>query len=442
MRSAPVPVLIVAACCAAAPTAQAAVSTPTRVSPSGQRVQDQAVGAGGGRTAVLMSAYTSRAGQWKYGVYARIGTPRRIGPLQRLAGRQGRTPSIAVGADGTAVAAWVESRIGPRVSIAPPGRPFGPVRQLTATTASAPSPRPTVTLAGVAVTSAGRAVVTWRAGSSVEAATADAGRRFRSTAVLGTSRTYMPTITVGLAGTAVVGWIDTPEPPQPNSPGPGRGALVQATTLLPSQTAFQTPTTLATLGYWGSSWGALGTGPSGAVVTWTQATELRVSRAGLTGEFSAPSSMLPSTRNSFGVATENDGATTVLWRTLEYAGAESDTVSRGAVYASTLPLNAGPTPAQTLSGAGWVPGNPQVAALASRTLAAWGETRTNRTSRLRVAIHRPGQPWQTLPTVRTENIELFTVRAAGSAHHGAITWVQNTSGDERSGPLYLATYRP
>ncbi len=48
-------------------------------------------------------------------------------PIQ-LAARRGETPSVSVGADGTAVAAWVETGVGVRVAIATPGRAFGAAR--------------------------------------------------------------------------------------------------------------------------------------------------------------------------------------------------------------------------------------------------------------------------------------------------------------------------
>jgi len=117
-----------------AASAQARVTAPQPVSPRGLLVQERAVAAGGGRTAVLMAGYVPSARPQDFSVQARLGDATSLGPLQRLAG-DGYGPRVAVGADGTAVAAWSAHprRAGAmlRVASARPGHNFGRVQTLS-----------------------------------------------------------------------------------------------------------------------------------------------------------------------------------------------------------------------------------------------------------------------------------------------------------------------
>lgn len=428
-----------------APAAEARVTTPVRVSPSGTRVQDSAVGAGGNRTAVLMSTYTRSGGRRHYELYARVGTSRRLGALQRLARRRGGTPSVAVGADGTAVAAWVEDRTGPRVAVAPPGKAFGAPRQLNATTANLASPRPAIMLGGVAVTSLGRAVVTWSAGSSAEVATAASGRAFGPTRVLGTSGFSPPSVTVGLEASAVATWLDTPLEPAPGA-APADARLL-ATTLAASRASFDVPTTLVAYPSWSRA--HLGTGPGGAVIAWQQDQQIRVVRPTIDGGF-APARGVPAAEivEGYGAVTEGDGAMVVGWLGVSYPSTQplapgTAAVPLSAVRVSVLPNSSAPSTTQNLSTEnGWFASRPRLSALADRTLAVWGETDDQNASRLRLMVHRPGAAWRPQTSVPTRGLELASMNAAGGAHHAALTWIQITSRSEGSGPMYLATYRP
>src|SRR5918998_4203426 len=170
-------------------SARASVSTPKPVSPRGLLVQQSAVAAGGDRTAVLMAGDRAPAGRRDFSLHARLGNATSLGRLQRLATGDVHGPQVAVGADGTAVAAWTaHPRSGMsllRVAIARPGQDFKAVQTL--------SHAPSILLGGVDVTAQGRAVVAWRPGTSgtpVQVAVASPGRRFAAGQTLGDSRYY------------------------------------------------------------------------------------------------------------------------------------------------------------------------------------------------------------------------------------------------------------
>ena len=165
---------------------------------------------GGGRIAVVMLGYRSSR---DFSLQARTGSARGLGPLQRF-DTTGEFPQVAVGADGTVVAAWVAQRQGStpvlRATVARPGHNFGRVQGLSHARSMA--------LGGVAVTARGRAVVAWRRGTSgtpVQVALAAPGHAFGAAQTLGTSRQNVPAVAVAPNGTVLVTWLDTPAPPQP-----------------------------------------------------------------------------------------------------------------------------------------------------------------------------------------------------------------------------------
>ena len=121
----------------AASAAARVVVAPEPVSPRGRVVQDLDVAVGGNRTVVLMVTYVQtgtrlRPREHDWAVLARVEAGSRPGRLQRLSGGGGSAGGmdVAVGGDGTAVAAWVDDngrRVSlVRVAVAAPGRSFAP----------------------------------------------------------------------------------------------------------------------------------------------------------------------------------------------------------------------------------------------------------------------------------------------------------------------------
>src|SRR5512144_3205657 len=139
--------------------AGATISSPKRISSSNLRIQGVAVGAGGGRTVIVMDGYDPKPNPNEFEVLARLGTATSLGSARRLAGG-GYLTGVAVGADGTAVAGWTQTINGKqtwRVAIARPGKSFGSARTLG---------DPGVFTGGLAVTPKGRIVAIWRTRSS------------------------------------------------------------------------------------------------------------------------------------------------------------------------------------------------------------------------------------------------------------------------------------
>jgi hypothetical protein len=431
------PVLVAALSLSAAP-AQARVSAPQPVSPRGLLVQQSAVAAAGGRIAVLMAGDLPAARPRDFPLLARLGDVTGLGRLQRLAGDVSG-PRVAVGADGTAVAAWTahprRATTVLRVAIARPGHNFGQVQTL--------SQARSVKLGGVGVTATGRAVITWRPGTSgtpVQVAVAAPGHRFGAAQTLGVSRSYAPALTVAPSGTVVVAWLDTPSPPKPPPAPPqaGTAARVLAATLTAGAARFGRATELSTLGYWFYGPDAA-SGPGGAAVTWRQ-TPIEKRLVSLTDANALqPAVPLP----SFGYSVENGdhlalgipagGTTVALWREVRTRTAEDPALTYAAVKSSVQEPGGAFSPAETLSPSGWIAGPPQAGALTDRTVAAWSESRRARRPRLRIAVRRVGQGWALLPPLPAGAIDPFTVRAAASPRYAVVAWVQDVGTPGRAG---------
>ncbi|HEY5142241.1 MAG TPA: RCC1 domain-containing protein [Solirubrobacteraceae bacterium] len=448
MRAAVTAMVACAALTACAGAAQAGVTSPQPVSPTGFHVQEGAVATGGGRIAVVMLGYRSSR---DFSLQARTGGVRGLGPLQRLDGSV-EFPQVAVGADGTAVAAWTAQRRNStpvlRVAVARPGHSFGQVQTLSTLS-------PMGALGGVGVTSTGRAVVAWRRGASttpVQVAIAAPGRPFGTPQTLGENRQSgpsgtVPVVTVAPSGTVVVAWLDTPTPPQP-PPAPPltvRTARVLAATLAAGAARFDPSTELAALSASGPE---AASGPGGAAVTWRQAaTEVRLAPL-TTGNVFAPAVLLPPYRHRWdGGADLGDhvalglpagGSNDALWR-------ESRTrnfkLTFAAVKSSSRPSGGVFSPAKQLSTSGWLAGTPRAGALTDRTVAAWGETGPGR-PRVRIAVRPVGRGWTVLRPLPAPEIDTNRLRAATSPQYAVVTWIQVVDKLDGGGRLYLTTYRP
>ncbi len=433
--------LVASACCAGAlmggALAQARVTTPVPVSPRGMQVQQTDVAAGGGRTAVLMAGYVSPARRSRdWSLRARLGGVRDLGTPVRLASGFVSAPTVGVGADGTAVAAWTAGTV-LRVAVARPGHNFGRVQTVSRARA----------LGGVGVTASGRAVVTWRLGTGVQVAIAAPGRPFGASQTLGDSRQDVPAVTVAPNGTIVVAWLDTPSPPQPPPApqGPLAPARILAATLATGAARFSSTAELATLSYWISGPGAA-SGPGGAAVTWRQTPiEQRLAPLGAGDTFQAfvplaatgpPGNEDATFSDRLALAIPAGGTNVALWLETRSGTAVVKTSTRRAGGAFST--------ARTLSASGWLAWPPAAMALSDRALAAWTETR-GRQSRVRLALHPVGRGWTALSPLPTRSLDALTLSVAASSRYAVITWIQDVGTSRTSlggGRMYMTTYRP
>ncbi len=426
--------------------AQAGVTRPQRVSPHGMKVQQGDVAAGGGRTVVLMEGYVATTHTQSWSLLARTGGVRGLGAPVRLASGAADRPRAAVGADGTAVAAWTarprRGTVALRVAVARPGHNFG----RTQTLAQAPSVSP----GGVAVTAGGRAVVAWRLGTSttpVQVAMANPGHLFGATRTLGVSRQSAPAVTVAPDGTTVVAWLDTPPSPKPPPAPPPTvtTARVLAATLAAGSSRFRSATELSTLTFWFSGPGAA-SGPGGAAVTWRQSPiEQRLAALGPGGHFEPvvplASAGPPRTADAglsdrLALAIPDARTTVALW--LE-AGA-----GKAVVKAGTLRAGGAFSAARRLSARGWLAWPPAAMALPDRAVAAWSETR-GRESRVRLAVRPIVGGWVAPAPLNTRALDVLSLAAAASSSYAVVTWIQDVATSRTSlggGQMYLTTYRP
>ena len=436
--------------------AGATISSPTRISSSNLRIQDIAVGAGGGRTAIVMDGYDPKPNPDEFEVLARLGTATSLGSAQRLAGG-GYVTGVAVGADGTAVAGWTQAINGRRtwrVAIARPGKSFGSARTLG---------DPGVRGGDLAVTPRGRIVAIWRTRSSdhsVRVAIAPPGGWFGGAKTIGVARQDQPLVASGPDGTVVATWLDTPPAPQPPpAPAPtDRTAEIEATTLASSASAFAAPATLASFTYWGSG-PALSTGPGGVVVSWPQPMESAGTMRKLVrllphATFESAFDLLDLTASApiAGIGLENtlalglpsDLTIRALWQDAKTKNGESDQLTSSVVKTSSRPA-AGEhglfSAAKTLSTAGWLAGGPEAGALTDRTIAAWGEAAKTKPSRLRIAI-RSNANWTVASPLKAPNLDTNSVSLAAGSRHVPVVWIQHPDAKRPGGQAYLATYRP
>lgn len=433
---------------AAAAPAAASLSASQRISPSQLRIQQVDVAAGGGRTAVLLSGYDPKPDPDRFTLTARLGTPSGLGSPQTLA-TTSALGTVAVGADGTAVAVWNESRAGNReilrAAFARPGKGFGAARTLAQATRVAPG--------GVVVTRTGRAVVSWREGGGpvrVLLAVAAPGGAFGAPREIAGAEAA-PALGVAADGTVVAAWLDTPPAPSPPpAPPPAdRTAEVNAATLAPAATRFTRATTLDTLTYWPGSSPGVASGPGGAAIDWRPPGATKQLVSVLPGGVFAPAVATPPMPTIAGIGLSgvlalglpSGGSIDALWQLARTRGAESSVLTSSVVQTSTLRPGGTFSPARTLSASGWLAGSPEAGALADRTVAAWAETANTRPSRLRLAVRRRGA-WTTLTPRTTPVVDSGSVDLAAGRAHVPVVWIQRPDVRSPGGRAYLATYRP
>ncbi|MGZ4294671.1 MAG: hypothetical protein ACXVRM_10555 [Solirubrobacteraceae bacterium] len=386
---------------------------------------------------------------------ARLGTTTRLGPLQRLAGGGIESLQVAVGSDGTAVAAWTArprgSRLVLRAALAAPGHRFGRAQTLSQAREMA--------LGGVGVSATGRAVVAWSldtSGRPMRVAVARAGGRFARAQTLGPCQDW-PAVAVAPNGTVVVAWME----PSTLVAAPS-AYRVLAATLARDAARFTAPTELATIPSGPGSMSTLvfgpkaASGPGGAAISWRQVPGTEgwlVSHTGVAslnsdGSF-APAAALPPSTYSAGLGGDPahlalgipvGGSTVALWHEVRTHG---NTVTSFAVKTSLRPRGGDFSPATRLSATGWLAGLPQAGALRDRTVAAWGEYgRPGHHPRVRVAVRRVGRAWARLPALTAPGLDAGSVAEAAAPHYAVVSWIQIRRTSKGGGRLYLTSYRP
>ncbi len=423
------------------------MSTPQRVSPSTLRVQGLAVGAGGPRTVVLLEGYDPRPNPDVFTLTARVGTATRLGSPQTLA-RTSVISQVAVGADGTAVAAWTErTRSGAqtvKAAIARPDTRFGTVRTVV--------PPGRVTLGSVAVTAQGRAVISWRTGDPsgrTSVAIAPPGGRFGPAQTLGDVQ-GLPVLAAAPDGTVIASWIDTPPAPQPPpAPAPtDRTSEVYAAALAPDAPRFGAATQLDSLQMWFSGPG-VGAGPGGAAVFWRFAGMQRRLVSVLPGGVFTPAVVTPPMLTAAGIGLTDglslgfpsNGSTVAVWQDAVPKSAESSELSSSVVRTSTRVRDGAFGAARTLSARGLLAGFPEAGALTDRTVVAWDEGSRTTPGRLRVAVRYRGA-WTVRAPITTPGADSGSLGLAAGRTHVAMVWLQRKNIREPGGEAYLATYRP
>lgn len=422
----------------AASAAARVVVAPEPVSPRGRIVQDLDVAVGGNRTVVLMVTYVQtgtrlRQREHDWAVLARVGAGSRPGRLQRLSGGGGSAGGmdVAVGGDGTAVAAWVDDngrRVSlVRVAVAAPGRSFAPPQTIARV-----STRYSHQLAGVVVTASGRAVVAWSdpedARRAVRAAIREPGKRFGPPITLDPGRLEQPEPVVAATpwGSVLVGWSTFPPPPTEPA--------VLARTLRPGAKRFGAPVTLTQPPAYFPGRLAAVSGTGGAGVTWQQQTSNDYNAAKLrmfaaltrdgrfvTGKLPFPIAELTTGWDTLQLALPSSGRVVAAWADM-YGRGTNQQITSSTVSTSTRPPGSRSfSPVRRLSASGWIASPPALGVLGNRTVAAWTERR-QRTSRLRVAVRPDRGGWtkpQTIPGARAASLY-----AAGSRQRVAIVWAQ------------------
>lgn len=436
--------LAVLATAAAASPAHAAITAPVRISPSDVRVQETAIPAAGHRTAVVMAGRT-RGPAPRSGIWARLGQGTHLGRTQRVTVSSGFALRVAMGADGTAIAAWMSGggRRTVLYAIAPPGKPFSAAHTL-------PGSGP-VTLGGLAIGPRGRAVIvanTYAAGYAADlfarASIREPGGRFGAPQTLGLSRQDVPVATVAADGTLVAAWFDGPAPPlPPPAPAPSTDGFVRASVLRPGARRFGPPTVLATLRL-GTLDVQAASGPGGAVVAWREGDVKRVVPVAAGGAFgsaeSFPAPPLPveGYSDQLAIGLPATGPWFGLWQEVQGRSGDVFRETSSIVRISRRPRGGTFQPGTRLSSRGARAGQPRIAALRDRVIAAWGQTTGSATPRVCIAVRGAREARRCVEAPRNDP---GRIAVAASRTYGVVTWLVDVD-SIGAGRAVMATYRP
>jgi hypothetical protein len=347
-------------------------------------------------------------------------------------------PRIAVGTDGTAIAAWVAGRT-LRAAIARPGHDFGRPRTLDTAPRDVPSGSTGLLPGGIAVGRDGAGVIAWRHGDS---ATADVrvafrrGDRFTAPSVLGDSY-YAPAVARTPGGAFVVAWQTPPVMPPPGVP-PTLEGNPRVMVAVAANGAFGAPTMLAGPPTFLVTAPSAVSGPGGAAIAWGEQGVQRL--AVLTGAGGIDTAGLTSRSNDTGhddamsVAVPSDRSAVAVWRYVRTTPVEENLRVVGSeILAARRPAGGAFSTPEPLSIARRFAGEPQVAAVRGLTLATWTERAPQGGARLRVRQH-DGRRWGAPVTVAAADA-IGTVRLAAAGRSAALAWIAR-AGHER-GRVYL-----
>lgn len=434
-------VAVGAALVAAAP-AQAKISASKDVSPRGLLVQDSDLAAAGSRSALLMSTYPKPPKTaTHYTLQARLGKGTSFEGAQRLADSTGSN-EVAVGSDGTAVAAWTArttSGVVLRVAIANPGKTFGSAK----TVASAPR----LALGGVAVAPSGRALVVFTRATQVQVSIRKPGHSFGAPVVLGRSRQNTPVAAAAPDGTLAVAWLDTPSgplpPPAPYVPTP---ALMLAATLTPTSSTFSAPAELDRLSFWiGGPEAASGLG--GAAVIWRQTFGVKrmvtVSPGGGFGPVESLEVPFPGAGEGrpdhLALGIPASGPAMALWHDVQGIPGDVLKVTSSAVVASRRPPGGTFGATTRVSASGWLAGQPYAAVTSNRVVAAWAQAKSGSTPRVCIDVSTATQVGVESLCQIAKLVDETSVDVAAGTSYGLVTWIAGRT--LRGGRLYLTSYK-
>ncbi|MEJ7823821.1 MAG: hypothetical protein WKF48_00235 [Solirubrobacteraceae bacterium] len=439
--------LALLAACAATPAYADSLTAARAVTPAGVEVCDFAVAhaAGGGRTALVYLSGSNCAAP--RAVAARLGLGRNLGPAARLE-RHGEIygrPRVAVGAGGSAVAAWVArgrraGRDELRVAIASPGRRFAAARTL-AQRRTRRGLYPEIALSGIVAGRDGRAVVSWTVGprprSVLRAAVRMRGARFGAPQTLGPiwlagidSRPSQ-TLSASPSGIVVAAWTPTERHAAAAATLPvGRRTFGAARRVSGADDAEQVRAADGAGGA-GVSWQAP-SADGGQVI-------MRLARLRRDARLAAPSTIGVS--DTVGGRLQADGPLVsftsrspfAAWRAYRDISEAGD----GRFDMSSVQASIGRSPGvggvTTVSSAGAQTGVPAVAALSDRGLLAWSETVPTGGARLRLSVNRSGH-WA---PARTFSQVSGAVQIAAGRRNAVIAWQSFSPSDRR---VRLAVY--
>ena len=426
-------------------------------SPSGSRRRICAsktlpVGAGDGRTAIVMDGYDPKPNPDEYEVLARLGTATSLGPAQRLAAG-GFLTGVAVGADGTAIAGWEQTINGKqtwRVAIARPGKSFGSARTLgdpgvrtRRSRGDAEGPHrgdlahPLERSQRAGRDRVARRLVRRREDDRRRPA-GSADRRLRP------RRDRRRDVARHAAGAAAPARASADRPHR-GDPGDDprverirvRGAdHARLIHVLGQRAPRSPPGRVASWSPGRSRWR-----PRAQAGAPAAPRHLRVRALDLTA--SAPIAGI-GLENKLALGLPSDLTISALWQDAKTKNAESDQLTSSVVKTSTRPA-AGEhglfSAAKTLSTSGWLAGGPEAGALTDRTIAAWGETAKTKPSRLRIAIRSNGS-WTVASPLKAPDLDTNSVSLAAGSKHVPVVWIQHPDAKRPGGQAYLATYRP
>jgi hypothetical protein len=383
-------------------------------------VQQLDLSASSARSGIVMAGH--RGSRWQ--LFAKLSNRR----VQRLGGAA-FGPRIAVGADGTAVAAWLAGR-SLRAAIARPGHGFGAPRTLGRAPSDIPVGVGGILPGGVVVGDDGTGVIGWThgAGGTSEArVTFTRGSGFTAAQTLGDSY-FPPAVARAPDGTVAVTWLTRLPMPKPGDPPPPVATpQVMVATAAAGARVFGPPTALVSPPALLSPMPPDAfTGPGGAAIRWSNLDIRRIAvlrSAGVieTAELGGARSNDTEYDDPISLALPADSTLLAVWRYVRIKTTEGGQRPLGSqVLAAIRPPGGAFSAPQPLSDLSGFADTPAVASVPRGTLVAWRERAPRGRSRVRVRVY-DGTTW-TAPTTVTTADSVSTVQLAAAGRSAAIVW--------------------